>query len=74
MEIKFFENKIYVRVNVFFLMKRMLYRVVVEFVFICDVLCVVCICFVGFGLYGYGKCNYVGGVFFVIEDFIRRGL
>ena len=55
-------------------MKRMPYRVVVEFSPTCDVLRAACTCPAGPGLNGKGKCNHVGGVLFAIEDFIRCGL
>jgi len=55
-------------------MKKMLYRVVVEFAPQCDILCAACTCLAGLGLKVKGKCNYVGGVLFTGEDFKRRGL
>jgi len=39
-----------------------------------DILQGACMCPAGLGLYGKGKCNHIGGLLFVIEDFTRRGL
>ena len=55
-------------------MKRTPNKVVVEFSPTCDVLCAACTSPAGLGLQGKGKCNHIGGVLFVIEDFICRGL
>ena len=74
LECKGHDNKSYVRVNVFPLMKKSAYRVVVEFSPTCDVLRAACTCPAGLGLQGKGKCNHVGGVLFAIKDFSRRGL
>jgi len=74
LECKNHDNKRYIRANVLPSIKKTPYRVVIEFSPTCDVLCAACTCPAGLGLQGKGKCNHVGGVLFVIEDFSRRGL
>ena len=55
-------------------MKKTPYRAILEFSPTYDVLRAACTCPACLGLRGKGKCNYIGGVLFDIEDFIRRGL
>ena len=55
-------------------MKKLPYRVVVEFTPQCDVSRSACTCPAGLGSQGKGKCNHIGGVLFALEDFTRRGL
>ena len=74
LESKTHEDKTYVKATVLPSMKKLPYRVVVEFTPQCDVSRSACTCPAGLGSQGKGKCNHIGGVLFALEDFTRRGL
>ena len=74
LECKVYRGQTYVKASVLPSMKKIPYRVIVEFSPQCDILRAACTCPTGLGLAGKGKCNHVGGVLFAVEDFTRRGL
>eukprot|EP00795_Rhopilema_esculentum_P005741 gene5741-10998_t len=56
-------------------MNKCLYKVISQLsVKSGDVCSAACTCPAVIGLRGFGNCNHVGGVFFALEDFNRRGL
>ena len=74
LEIKTYNDLMYVQAAVLASMKKKRYKVVVKFSSDCDVMRAACTCPAGLGRNGRGKCNHIGGVLFAMEDFTRRGL
>ena len=65
--IKWLENRTYIKASVLPSMTKTPYRVLIKFTPQCDILRAACTCLAGLGSQGKGKCNHIGGVLFAFK-------